>query len=129
MQEQNFIMTDTFFFDSYALVEIFNGNKNFNAYLQSNMVFTKLNLFEVYHFFLKQNQENTAKSFLENFFPYARDYPKEVIALAAMMKHANNNRGLSMADCIGYCFSQLLGLKFLTGDMEFKDMDNVEFVK
>ncbi len=34
-----------------------------------------------------------------------------------------------MTDCIGYIFAKQLGIKFLTGDKEFENLDNVEFVK
>jgi len=36
---------------------------------------------------------------------------------------------MSMADCISYIQSKEVGVKFLTGDKEFEDLDNVEFVK
>ena len=34
-----------------------------------------------------------------------------------------------MTDCVGYVVAKRVGVKFLTGDREFKDMPNVEFVK
>ena len=41
----------------------------------------------------------------------------------------NKSRKLSYADCIGYIIARRYGLKFLTGDKQFSDMPNVEFVK
>ena len=38
-------------------------------------------------------------------------------------------RNVSMTDCIGYILSKQLGIKFLTGDKEFENFPNVEFVK
>ena len=36
---------------------------------------------------------------------------------------------MSFPDVIGYVVAKRLGIKFLTGDNDFKDMKNVEFVK
>jgi hypothetical protein len=32
-------------------------------------------------------------------------------------------------DALGYSYSRKLGIKFLTGDKEFSEMENVEYVK
>ena len=63
------------------------------------------------------------------YYKFAIDFDEEVIKQAAKMKYVLNNRKLSMADCIGYIVSKQLGIKFLTGDKEFADMKDVEFVK
>jgi predicted nucleic acid-binding protein len=34
-----------------------------------------------------------------------------------------------MVDCISYALANRLGIKFLTGDMQFEGLPNVEFVK
>ena len=39
------------------------------------------------------------------------------------------NKQISIPDAIGYIISKKLNAKFLTGDKEFKDMVDVEFVK
>jgi predicted nucleic acid-binding protein len=41
----------------------------------------------------------------------------------------NKKRNLSYADCIGYIYALKNNLIFLTGDKEFEDLKNVEFVK
>ena len=48
---------------------------------------------------------------------------------ASKFKLANIKRRISYSDAIGYIIAKENELKFLTGDKEFKDMDNVEFVK
>ena len=35
----------------------------------------------------------------------------------------------SYIDCIGYMVAKRLNIKFLTGDKDFEDLDNVKFVK
>ena len=48
-------------------------------------------------------------------------------AIKFRKKHKKNN--LSYTDCIGYNYALMHNLKFLTGDKEFRDFDNVEFAK
>ena len=43
------------------------------------------------------------------------------------VEHKKQN--LSMTDCISYIMSKNLGIKFLTGDKQFQNLENVEFVK
>lgn len=57
------------------------------------------------------------------------DYDQNVIEGASRFKLQYKKRNLSMTDCIGYILAKKLGIKFLTGDKEFEDMENVEFVK
>lgn len=129
-QEESFIdWGSSFFFDSYAFFEIIKENKNYLPYLNSEIITTKLNLFELFHGFMKDKNEELAKVSLEKYYPFAVDFDNEVIIEAAKMKAQLNVRKLSMTDCIGYCLSKQLGIKFLTGDEQFKDLDNVEFVK
>ena len=39
------------------------------------------------------------------------------------------NKDMSMPDAIGYVIAKRLEIKFVTGDNDFKDIPNVEFVK
>ena len=39
------------------------------------------------------------------------------------------NKHLSIPDAIGYTIAQRHDAKFLTGDEDFRDMPNIEFVK
>lgn len=120
---------NSFFFDSYAFFEIIKENKNYLPYLSANIITTRLNLFELYHGFLKDNNEELAKISLEKYYSFALDFDEEVIQSAAKLKLSLNKRDLSMADCMGYCFAKQLGIKFLTGDRQFKEMENVEYVE
>lgn len=132
-QEENFIEEDSekksFFFDTYAFVEIIKGNQNYLSYIDVGIITTKLNIFELYHGFLKDKNEELGEEVIEKYYPLVRDFDEEVIKEAAKLKLQLNKRDLSMTDCIGYVFAKQLGIKFLTGDKQFQDMENVEFVK
>jgi len=118
-----------FFFDSYAFFEILKENKNYAKYENAEIVTTKLNLFELYLGILREKSESEAKEVLDLFYPFAIDFDENIIEDAAKLKNKLNKRDVSMTDCIGYVFAKQLGIKFLTGDKEFQNLDNVEFVK
>ncbi len=121
-------MTETYFFDSYAFFEFIAKNPSYERFQQVQFVTTKLNLFELYYGLLQQNQEKLASFLLEKYSPYALDFDTHVLVYAAQFKFHQKKRKLSMTDCIGYIFARRLGIPFLTGDKEFKDMDNVVFI-
>ena len=122
-------MIDIFFFDSYAVIELIKGNPNYGEYINSGILLTKLNLFEVYYAFLRDFGEKEADKFIEKYYPFIIDFDEFIIKEAAKFKLQNRKRNLSMTDCIGYILAQKIEIKFLTGDKEFKDLENVEYVK
>lgn len=122
-------MTEYFYFDSYALIEIILGNKNYEPYVGKGMIITKLNVFEVFYSFIKNGDEKTALSALNSLILSVVEYDANTIQLAARLKLIRKKDNLSMADCIGYITAKRFGAKFLTGDKEFENMLNVEFVK
>lgn len=122
-------MNEYFYFDSYALIEIILGNKNYEPYVGKGIIITKLNVFEVFYSFIKNGDEKTALLALNNLLFSVVDFDANTIQLAARLKLIRKKDNLSMADCIGYVTARKHGISFLTGDKEFKDMPNVEFVK
>ncbi len=135
--EENSIMIEndevksgkSFFFDTYAFYEIIKENKNYLNYIDSIILTTKLNIFELYNRFLKINDLYLANIAIDNYYPFAVDFNQDVIKEAAKFKILLNKRDVSMTDCIGYCLAKQLGIKFLTGDEQFENMENVEYVK
>jgi hypothetical protein len=122
-------MTKVYFFDSYALIELLKGNKKYQEYLDAGIVITKLNLFEVYYFFLRERGEKEANEFINQYYEVAVNYDNFAIIQAAKLKFKHKKRKISMTDCIGYQVAEYWGIKFLTGDKEFEKFENVEFVK
>ena len=120
-------MNETYFFDTYAIIEIFKGNPNYQPYTNANIILTKLNLFELYYFLIKSLDINKATQEFNKYTNLILDFDNLVIITAAKLKL--KNRDLSMTDCIGYTLACQLGMKFLTGDKEFEKLDNVEYVK
>lgn len=118
-----------FFFDSFALVEIIKGNKAYNEYLKETPVITKLNLMELYYYLLREKGDEKAEFYYNFYLPSCVPIPDEVIKAAMKFKLKFKDRRLSYADCVGYILSLSSNLKFLTGDKEFENLENVDFVK
>ena len=127
---KNYTMIDEdYFFDSYALIEMLKGNPNYQAYQMAGMVILKFNLFEVFYSYIREKNEGAGNQFLEDYQKFVQEFDLSVIQAAAKFKYENRKKELSMADCLGYCYARQLGIKFLTGDRQFQDLENVEFVK
>ncbi len=123
-------MVDTlYFFDSYALIELIKGNENYKKYTLAGMLFTKLNLYEVYYALLRLDGAEQANSFLYAYSDYIIDYDEIVIADAAHFRFQYAKKNMSMVDVIGYTIAKRWNVKFLTGDQQFADLENVEYVK
>jgi len=127
--EEIYTEEDSFFFDSYAFFEILKGNNKYINYEKCKIVTSKLNIFELYLGLLRDIDGNTAGIYLHKYYQFAIDFDEQIIIAAAKLKNSLNKRNLSMTDCIGYILSKQLGIKFLTGDKEFENIENVEFVK
>ncbi len=122
-------MTEKLFFDTYALIEIFKGNNNYEDYKKFDIVITKLNLFELYYNILNIYGENYANIAIEKYSNFITDFNKNIIINAAKMRLIFKKQNVSMTDCIGYVKAKELGIKFLTGDNQFEFLPDVEFVK
>lgn len=122
-------MSNTYFFDSYAIMEISKGNENYKDYVNSDIIITKLNLFEIFFSTLWQTGEKEAEEIFEDYKKFIIDFSLREVKEAAKLKFNHRKRKLSMVDCIGYVLAKALGIKFLTGDKEFEGFNNVEFVK
>src|SRR3989344_3968987 len=83
---------ETFFFDTYAFYEILIENDNYKSYVNSKIVTTKLNIFELYLIVLRNVSEEKAEEILEKYYPFAKDFDENVIKEAAKMKKELNKR-------------------------------------
>ncbi len=116
-----------YFFDTYALFEILNNNPKYQKYLDVDFVISTLNLYEFYYNLIKEgNSEEDAKVQLNSFISKEIVITEEDIINSSHLKL--KNKELSIPDCFGYVIAKRLNIRFLTGDKEFKTMDNVEFV-
>ena len=119
-----------YFFDTYALYEFVNGNASYKKYFQEYEITTiRLNLIELFYILLKNFNIETARRYYNYFKPFIVDFSDDVLENAMLLKLKLKTRDISSVDCIGYAYALSNNLKFLTGDKEFKNMPNVEFIK
>lgn len=120
---------DKYFWDTYAIVELINGNPNYAKYSQEEVVLTIFNLAEVYWVCLNEYSEEIANELYGEYSRAVVQISDEVLKEAIKFRKQNKKKDLSYTDCIGYVYSLKNNLKFLTGDKEFQGLKNVEFVK
>ncbi|MFH0837614.1 MAG: PIN domain-containing protein [Candidatus Aenigmatarchaeota archaeon] len=122
-------MTEIFFCDTYALIEIVRGNPNYQRYLNHALITSDYNLMELYYAFIREHDKETADKYFDIWSKFSIHIPRKIIRQAMEFKLANKKDNLSYTDCIGYMFSLQNKIRFLTGDIKFKNIQNVEFVK
>ena len=120
-----------YFYDTYALIEIYKGNNNYDKYKSGVSIKTsKLNIMEFVYFLLREgvNLPDILKLLDKCNFVLV-DFQYIHIAEAMQFRLRNKKLELSYPDCVGYILSSNLGIKFLTGDSKFQGRENVEFVQ
>lgn len=118
-----------YFFDSYAVIEIITGNPSYARFINESQTITVFNLVEIYYSALNNLNESKAEIIYEKYSKCVVEISDDVLKEAIKFRKTNKKRNLSYADCIGYVYSLKNNLIFLTGDKEFENLDNVEFVK
>ncbi|MDI6720836.1 MAG: PIN domain-containing protein, partial [Candidatus Aenigmarchaeota archaeon] len=98
-------------------------------YVDEEMATCILNLYELHYIMIKSFGEEKAKSYFHRFKNMALEIRDEWIFLASKFKLEMSKENISFADALGYAIAKDNGMKFLTGDKEFRDLPNVEFVK
>ncbi len=120
-----------YFFDTYALFEIFFGNENYSKYLDSEVVTTRLNLMEIYYHLLRDYGEEVAEKYYDETIGYSIEFTDNNIkdAMKFRLKMKKKKKALSYVDALGYIIAKRMSIRFLTGDAAFEDVANVEYVK
>lgn len=115
--------------DTYTLIEIYLGNKDFLDYLNIELVITDLTLAEFYGVLLRDYGEEDANLWFRKLEKYSVPVGRDILKEAAKFRHKNKKSGISFFDAVGYIFALKKGYKFVTGDKEFENKINVEFKK
>ena len=120
----------SYYLDTYALVELGKANPNYHRYLRGMKVITsKLNLMELAYYLRRESRDSEVGAMFSRLSRYHIDASDAAFLNAAALKFKYRKRKLSYIDCLGYSIAKENGAKFLTGDEQFSDIDNVEFVK
>jgi len=119
---------DTFLYDNYALMEIINGNEKYENYLNKKIIINDF-IFAELCYVLKRDNYPDPEKYIQRFTKFIVHASPDAISKAMIFRFNNKDKRMSMTDCISYFMAKELGIKFLTGDKEFENLDNVEFVK
>jgi uncharacterized protein len=120
---------ERYFFDTYAIVEILKNNPNYISFKDEQTIFTIFNLAELYLSILRDYNKEKADLVYEVYKSSIVEIPDKTLKGGMKFKQKYKKRRLSYTDCIGYIYAKDYNLKFLTGDKEFWNLPNVEFVK
>lgn len=120
-------MNEIFFFDTYAFFEIIRGNQNYKQYIEDRIITTIFNLAELNYNLKKEKDKKTADDYTDKYSGFIVEVSIEDIKNA--MDFKTMDRKLSIPDAIGYIVAKRFNIKFLTGDKDFENMENVEFVR
>ena len=118
-----------YFFDAYAIIEIIKGNSEYEKFKEESFITNTLHLAEVFYSLMKEFDRKTAESVLKDLDLNFVEISEEIAIEAATFRYNNKQKDISYADCIGYITALKNRLKFLTGDKEFENLREVEFVK
>ena len=119
----------TFFFDTSAIIELALGVKSFSDYLNAQPKITIFNLAEIYWIAINKLSQSEANDLYNDYKGAVLEVDEDIIKEAMEFRKEHKNKGFSYADSIGYICAKKNNMKFLTSDSQFKDIENVEFVK
>jgi len=122
-------MTKSYFLDTYALIEIIKGNRNYKKFLSEEFITLLFNLYELYYILLRDKGEDVAEHYFLQFRPIVAPVEDKFVFTASRFRLRNVKNKFSYIDALGYATALDKGFQFLTGDKEFKGKENVEFVK
>jgi len=118
-----------YFFDTYAVIEIVSGSPLYARFANEVPSITVFNLVEIYYSAINNLDEPKAEEIYEKYSGYVIRITDEILKEAMKFRKKNKKRDLSYADCVGYICAVKNNLIFLTGDKEFENLEDVEFVK
>ena len=116
-----------FFFDTYAFFEIIRGNPKYAPYKGVVAITTIFNLTELNYGLKKETDEKTADEITQEYESFLVEVTLDDVKKAMTLRR--KHKDLSIPDAIGYIVAKRYDAKFLTGDDDFKDFPNIEFVK
>jgi len=120
-----------YFWDTYALVLLLKGDPRVLPYAQEKGVTSTLNIVKLCAYLLRNEIEcDQIVEKIREAFTIIEKIPFKTVVSAAKLRHRMRKKGRhwSYIDSIGYLLAKEIGAKFLTGDREFKGIENVEFL-
>ncbi|MBU3906767.1 MAG: PIN domain-containing protein [Nanoarchaeota archaeon] len=118
-----------YFFDTYAIIELIKGNPKYEFVKDFTIITGVMNLAEVYYALLLENKKEKVDSFITNLNLQLLNILSDTAIKGALFRYQHKKANFSYIDSVGYILALDNNFIFLTGDKEFEDLENVEFVK
>jgi predicted nucleic acid-binding protein len=109
-------------------MEIIDGNESYDRYLEDDIIINNF-IFAELCYNLYRDKDKDAEKKIAKYSKHINSVNPEWIDEAMEFRLRWKDRSVSITDCVSYIMAKHLGIMFLTGDKEFEDMENVEFVK
>ncbi len=126
-------MNNLYCLDTYALIEISYGNEKFSKYIKEGFVISDWTLGEFFYVWMQKYSEEEADILIKQIESCSVSVSKEIIIKAMKFRYhhkkINKTSNISFFDAVGYIFSKENNCLFVTGDKEFENLDDVEYVK
>jgi len=87
-----------------------------------------MNLLELHYRILKEFDEEKADQIIDKLKSIIIESDIRDIKSASKFRIKHMKKKFSFIDCLGYSMAKNRNLVFVTGDREFKNLENVEFV-
>ena len=118
-----------YFSDSYAIIALAEDSPSYTRFHTIQIITSILNVGEIYQITLKKYSKEKADNWFKDINFELLEITPEIIINAIYFRHINKKKNLSLTDAVGYTLSLKHNLKFLTGDKQFKELPNIEYVK
>ena len=115
--------------DTYALMELFEGNPKFMPLFNSPFVITNWTLAEFYKTLLREYGKPLAIQWVRRIQRHALDVDTEVLIKAVDLHFDHRKEDLSLFDAVGYLYALESGFPFVTGDKWFHGRKGVHFMQ
>ena len=115
--------------DTYALVEIHNGNPLFMGVFKEQIVIPEVVLAEFVGVLLRRYNEKTADYWVRRLEPYTVTVGLSVFLGAVKFRYKYKEKNFSFFDAVGYVYSLTNNCLFVTGDKAFKGFKSVNHIK
>ena len=118
-----------YFFDTYAIIELIKINQNYIRFKEEPLLTSILNYGEFYYWYLKNKDKTSSIEWLSRLKNELLALEIQDVTEGMKIRFGNIKRKISFVDAVGYAMALRRNLIFLTGDVGFKGLPNVEFVK
>ena len=115
--------------DTYALMEIFLKNEKFSYLLSEDIQITNITMAEFWGVAIRRTSKTTADYWLKKLRSICIGVSLDIHIKARDFKLTHTNKNFSIIDCIGYMQAKENNQTFVTGECEFEDLPNVEYIK